>query len=62
VIAVEQNRALEDVLSCLSFGKWLLDSASVESEANTPGSAERAASSSEETKVDDDEKMIDNVY
>lgn len=35
--------------------------ASVESEANTPGSAERAASSSEETKVDDDEKMIDNV-
>jgi hypothetical protein len=39
--------------------------ASVESEANTPGSAEssaeRAASSSEETKVDDGEKMIDNV-
>jgi hypothetical protein len=28
---------------------------------DTPGSAERAASSSEETKVDDDEKMIDNV-
>jgi hypothetical protein len=39
--------------------------ASAESEANTPGSAEssaeRAASSSEETKVDDGEKMIDNV-
>ncbi|CAG8191174.1 unnamed protein product [Penicillium nalgiovense] len=35
--------------------------ASVESEADSPSAAERAASNSEETKVDDDEKMIDNV-
>lgn len=35
--------------------------ASVESEADSLSAAERAASNSEETKVDDDEKMIDNV-